>query len=118
MKHHMSNTREPACSGGVMPRACAEVFGEIRQTLGAIRALAEATHEQVAQTNGQVAELFRLLGRQAVDAARVRAELKQVRDKQRQQDTLARKLLTTGWRLAVMLAGAVASLLGVRQLLK
>ncbi len=118
MGHTMSNSRGRSCDGGVMPRACAEAFGEIRQTLGEIRMLTEATHEQAAGTNGRVAELFRLVGGQAVGAAEVRMELKQVRDKQRQQDTLARKLLTAGWRLALMLAGTVASLLGVRQLLE
>jgi len=101
-----------------VPRLCAQAFAEIRQTLGRIQAITEATHAQAAKTNGYVADLFAAGAARTAELARLKAELQHVQARQREQDTLTQKVLTAGWRLAVMLAGIVASLLGIKQALK
>ena len=101
-----------------VPRGCAEAFADIRQTLGQIRSIAQATHEQAARTNGHVTDLFTVTGRHTAEMVRLETELRHVRAHQREQDTLTRKFLAAGWRVAVMLAGATASILGVKHLFR
>ena len=101
-----------------IPRACAESFAAIRESLGRIESGVEATHAQAARTNGCVADLFASASRHSVEVARLQTQLHEVRDRQREADTFARKVLAAGWKVAVMLAGVVASILGFKQIIK
>ncbi len=108
---------DPPCRDCI-PRSCAEAFADIRQTLGHIATVAEATHVQATRTNGRVAELFAVGSDHRSQLTRLETELDHLRLRQVAQDTLARRALTAGWRLAVMLAGVVASLLGFKHLIR
>ena len=99
-----------------IPRGCAESFAEIGQALGRIEAIAQATHEQAARTNGRVAELFEAAGRQRAELARLEVRVDELGDRQAEQASLTRTVLTAGWKLSLMLAGVVASLLGIKHL--
>ncbi len=101
-----------------VPRQCAESFAAVRQALGQIQSVAEATHEQAARTDQQVARLFELRADDAGGLARLEVRLAHVDERQHRQDTLIRKLFAAGWRVAVALAGVVASVLGIKHLFK
>jgi len=101
----------------IIPRACAESFADIRQSLGRLESVAEATHAQTTKTNECVGELFASASRHSVELARLQTQVHNIRDRQSEADTLARKVLAAGWKVAVMLAGVVASILGVRQII-
>ena len=62
-----------------VPRGCAEAFADIRQTLGQIKSVAEATHEQAARTNGHVTDLFTVTGRHTAEM--VRLDLQYIRQR-------------------------------------
>ena len=99
-----------------IPRACAESFAEIRQALGRIEAIAQATHAQATRTNGSVGELFAAGSRQRTELARLEVRMEELGERQAQQESLARTVLAAGWKLSLMLAGVVASLLGIKHL--
>lgn len=108
---------ESSC-GQTIPRACAESFADITGRLGEIKAIAQATHEQASRTNGRVAELFEQTASQASALARLGAEVTHLQVHQAEQEGLTRRVLSAGWRVALILAGAVASLLGLKHLVQ
>jgi hypothetical protein len=101
---------------GTIPRACADAFAEIRQSLGRIESIAQATHAQASKTNGRVADLFAADATRRAELVRLRTQLQEVRSRQSDQESLARTLLGAGWKISLILAGAVASLMGIRHL--
>ncbi|NQU75845.1 MAG: hypothetical protein HQ546_05975 [Planctomycetes bacterium] len=108
---------EERCLNSI-PRACADLFADMRETLARIESLAKATHSQAAKTNGCAADLFSLVNKHTAELVHLETELKHFQTEQQEQATLAQKLLTAGWRLAVLLAGVVASILGLKHIAK
>ena len=106
----------PSTCTRTIPRACADSFAEIRQALGRIEAIGQATHAQASKTNGHVADLFAADAHKRAELARLTTRLQELQARQAEQESLARTILAAGWKVSLMLAGAVASLLGIKHL--
>jgi hypothetical protein len=63
-----------------------------------------------------VADLFAADAQRRTQLARQGVQLQELQARQSDQESLARTVLAAGWKISLMLAGAVASLLGIKHL--
>ncbi len=96
---------------------CADSFSQIHQSLGRIEAVTQSTHTQAAATNGRVEDLFAADSSRRAEMARLNTRMQELQNRLCDQESLARTVLTAGWKLSIMLAGTVGTLLGIRRLL-